>query len=82
MDNMITKEEKRGLPGTNYTYVNIGKTRMYGGEFNLKLKYHDLLLKNDKIVARLGMSYLNGTDITETKDLFKAGSPLDYVPPI
>ena len=81
MDNMITKEEKRGLPGTNYTYVNIGKTRMYGGEFNLKLKYHDLLLKNDKIVARLGMSYLNGTDITETKDLFKAGSPLDYVPP-
>ncbi len=81
MNDMITKEEKRGLPGTNYTYVNIGKTRMYGGEFNIKLKYNDLLLKNDKIVARLGLSYLNGTDLTETKDLLKSGSPLDYVPP-
>ncbi len=81
MNNMITKEEKRGLPGTNYTYVNIGETRMFGGEANLNIKYNGILSSNDKIVVRLGMAYLNGTDITETKGLFMDGEPLDYVPP-
>ncbi len=81
MNNMITKEEKRGLPGTNYTYVNVGKTRMFGGEANLNLQYIGILSSNDKIVARIGIAYLNGTDITETKGLFNEGEPLDYVPP-
>ncbi len=81
MNDMITKEEKRGLPGTNNTYVNVSKSRMFGGEANLNLKYQGVLSSNDKIVARIGMSYLNGTDITETNGLFTKGEPLDYVPP-
>ncbi len=81
MENMITKKEKGGLPGTNYTWVNIGRTRLYGGEVNIKLKYNRLFANNDKIVTRVGMAYLNGTNITETKGVFNDGTPLDYIPP-
>ena len=81
MDDMITKEEISGMPGTNYTYVNINRTRMFGGEADVKLNINEIFSNNDKLVLRAGFAYLNGTDITALKSVFDKGIPLDYVPP-
>jgi outer membrane receptor protein involved in Fe transport len=81
MNNMISKEEIYGMPGTNFTYVNIGKTRLYGGEINASLKLDKVLTKTDKMSVLMGMSYINGTDISESVDCWSTGVPLDYVPP-
>ena len=81
MNNMITKEEISGLPGTNFTYVNIGKTRLWGGEINGKLLFDKVLEENDHLSIQCGISYLNGTDVSESADYWSNGTPLNYVPP-
>jgi len=81
MNNMISKEEISGLPGTNFTYVNIGKTRLFGGEINGKLKFDRVLRNNDNFSIQCGISYLNGTDVSESEDYLSNGTPLNYVPP-
>lgn len=81
MNNMITKEEISGLPGTNFTYVNIGKTRLWGGEINGKLMFDKVLANNDNLSIQCGISYLNGTDVSESADYWSNGIPLNYVPP-
>ncbi|WP_372752443.1 TonB-dependent receptor domain-containing protein [Labilibaculum sp.] len=81
MSDMISKEEIYGLPGTNYTYVNIGKTRLFGGETSVKIKLSKLFRIDDKLSIRTGFAYLNGTDITDSQFAFDKGTPLDYVPP-
>ncbi|WP_282035960.1 TonB-dependent receptor [Saccharicrinis aurantiacus] len=81
MSNMITKEEIGGLPGTNFTYVNIGKTRMFGGELNVRYRQNNVFTKTDNFSAQVGIAYLNGTNVTDAKNYFSEGVPLDYVPP-
>ena len=79
MDNMISKTELRGLPGTNYKYVNIGKTLLCGGELNLHLPICDLNLfsKESKLNLTCGIAYLYGNDISNKEHI----EPLDYIPP-
>jgi iron complex outermembrane receptor protein len=81
MDDMITKEEVAGLPGTNFTYVNIGRTRLFGGEANGELKVEKLASNDDELRFRVGAAYLNGTDITGSSGVLSQGTPLNYVPP-
>lgn len=82
MDDMITKEEINGLPGTNYQYVNVGKTRLWGGEFRADLSLDHLLRSGDALQVSAGVAYLNGTDVSEADGYFANGTPLDYVPPV
>jgi len=82
MNDMISKEEIAGMPGTNYTYVNIGKTRMYGGEANVDFNFDNLLSGSDNLHWQIGLAYLNGTDVTDESSYWDSGVPLDYVPPL
>jgi outer membrane receptor for ferrienterochelin and colicin len=81
MDDMISKEEISGMAGTNYTYINIGKTRLFGGEVNCKLNFEKVFRNDDNLSVQCGVAYLNGTDVTESADYWSGGVPLDYVPP-
>ncbi len=81
LDNLISKEEIKGLPGTNYTYTNISKSRIYGGETQIGLNIKSCLKPNDVLKINVATAYLNGTDVTESSDIWSAGTPLDYVPP-
>ncbi len=82
MNDMITKEELGGTVGTNYTYVNIGKTRIFGGEIDASLTGEDILTQGDKVTLQAGVAYLNGTDVTDATSYWEGGTPLNYVPPI
>ena len=81
MNNMVTKEEIFGMPGTNYTYLNIGKTRLFGEETTFELSFKNTINKDDKLIISSGIAYLNGTDVTESADYLSKGTPLDYIPP-
>ncbi len=81
MDNMITKDEIKGMPGTNYEFVNIGKARLMGGEIVTDKPFNNLFSKNDALIISIGAAYLHGTDVTEPGDYLGNGTPLDYVPP-
>lgn len=81
MDDMITKEIFTGLPGTNYTYINVGKTRLFGGEVDVRLQFNGLLKPKDKLKIEMGVAYLNGTNITEEDNYWSEGTPLNYMPP-
>ena len=81
MDDMISKEEVRGLPGTNYQFTNIGKAQLWGGEAVASLPVKGLFSNNDKLSVMAGAAYLNGTEVTGNNDFFGHGIPLDYVPP-
>nr|WP_319397949.1 TonB-dependent receptor [uncultured Carboxylicivirga sp.] len=80
MDDMIARTELKGMVGTNFTYTNIGQTRIFGGEAQCNFHFKELLKTSDKLSLWLGFAYLNGTDITESAS-FKEGEPLDFVPP-
>ncbi|MFI3247855.1 MAG: TonB-dependent receptor [Rikenellaceae bacterium] len=82
MDNMVTKEELGGTVGTNYIYVNIGKSRIYGGEVNTELSVNQLFRPTDRITLQAGAAYLNGTDVTQSTNYWSEGTPLNYVPPL
>jgi outer membrane receptor protein involved in Fe transport len=82
IDNLISKEEITGMPGTNYQYVNIGKSRLWGGEITVGLPLTKVLSTHDKLRFSAGLAYLNGTDLTDEKGYFRKGTPLDYVPPL
>lgn len=62
MNNMISKEEIYGMPGNNYTYVNIGKSRLFGGEATIQFK--NIFNGNHDFSIQAGVAYLNGTDVT------------------
>lgn len=81
MDDMINKEEIFGMPGTNYQYTNVGKSRLWGGEFMAGLPCKNLFTHEDNMILSAGIAYLNGTNVSETDNYFDEGEPLDYVPP-
>ncbi len=82
MNNMISKEELGGTVGTNYIYVNIGKTRIFGGEVDASVTGRNLFSKSDILTLRVGVAYLNGTDVTDASGYLGGGTPLNYVPPL
>lgn len=82
MNNMISKEEVTGMPGTNYTYVNIGKTRLFGGEVSGVLNLNHIIKNTDHLNLSVGLAYLNGTDLSHSNSVLDDGTPLDYTPPL
>lgn len=81
MHDMISQEEVKGQPGTNFQYVNIGKTRLWGGELTMTIPVHELLFPDDRLAFTAGISYVNGTDVTRPDHYFSSGEPLDFIPP-
>lgn len=81
MNNMISKEEVKSMPGTTYRYVNIGRSRILGGEAVAILPVKNLLKHGDKLQFRMGMAWVNGTDVSHSDHYLDKGIPLDYVPP-
>lgn len=81
MNNMISKEEVKSMPGNTYRYVNIGRSRIFGGEAVATLLAKSLLKHGDKLQFRMGMAWLNGTDVSHSDRYLDKGIPLDYVPP-
>jgi len=82
MKGMITKEEIKGMPGTNYQYVNIGKSRLWGGEIELNGQFTNLLKTGDQLKVAAGIAYVNGSELSSTEDYWDPGTPLDYIPPL
>jgi len=80
-NNMITREEIKGMPGTNYQYVNVGRSRIYGGEAIANIPVKSILTPHDKVSVSLGLAWLNGTDVSTSHNFLGSGIPLDYVPP-
>ncbi|RKD90404.1 TonB-dependent receptor plug domain-containing protein [Mangrovibacterium diazotrophicum] len=81
MKDMITMDDVKGQPGTNFQYTNVGKARLWGGELMLTVPVQQLLQEEDELVFSAGASYLNGTDVSDGGDYFGEGEPLDFVPP-
>jgi outer membrane receptor protein involved in Fe transport len=81
MKDMVSKIEFKGQPGLNYQYINIGKTRLWGGEVSVTLPLRELLTSDDKLALTTALSYENGTDVTESNSFTDIGEPLSYVPP-
>ena len=81
IDDMITLEEVKGQPGTNFQYINIGRARLWGGEAGLSIPLDNLLLKHDKLNTTVAVAYVNGTDVSESAGFLDSGDPLDFIPP-
>lgn len=81
MNDMVSKKESKGQPGLNYQYVNIDKSRLWGGEVSMTLPLRDLFTYNDKLALTTAFSCENGTDVTESNSFTDKGEPLSYVPP-
>jgi|GEM_PF-5658460 len=81
VDNMISREEIKGMPGTNYQFTNLEKCRIWGGELSANLWLKNTIMGKDRLSASIGAAYLNGTDIGANAGLWAKGVPMDYVPP-
>ncbi len=81
INNMITREEIKGMPGTNYQYINVGRSRIFGGEAVVEIPIKSIVTPNDRVSVSLGLALLNGTDVSTSNDFLGSGVPLDYVPP-
>ena len=81
IDNMISREEVKGMPGTNYQFVNLDKCRIWGGELSVNTWFKNLISNNDKLSVMVGTAYLNGTHLDSGSNLWTTGVPMDYVPP-
>jgi outer membrane receptor protein involved in Fe transport len=81
IDDMITLEEVKGQPGTNFQYINIGQARLWGGEAILTIPLSNLILKNDRLNTSVAVAYVNGTDVSTSNGFLKTGEPLDFIPP-
>jgi outer membrane receptor protein involved in Fe transport len=81
VDNMIFREEIKGMPGTNYQFINLERSRIYGGEVSTNLWLRNIVSEKDKLTASWGVAYLNATNIETQKSLWSDGTPMDYVPP-
>ena len=81
LDNMISREEIKGMPGTNYQYINLERSRIFGGEITVSAWINNFVAKNDKLTAFMGVAYLNGTDLETKASLWADGVPMDYIPP-
>ena len=80
MDDMINLEEIKGQPGTNFQYINLGRTRLWGGEVVVKFPFHQVIMPHDKLDFAIGVAYVNGTNVTERHGYLKPGEPLDFIP--
>lgn len=80
-DDMISREEVRGTPGTVYTYTNIGKARLCGGEALVSLTLNDLLFTEDQLLFRVSGAIVSGRDLSNANEYFDRGDPLDFIPP-
>lgn len=81
MKDLITMDDVKGQPGTNFQYTNVGKARLWGGELMLTAPVQHLFQEKDELVFSAGASYLNGTDVSDKGDYLGGGEPLDFVPP-
>jgi outer membrane receptor protein involved in Fe transport len=81
LDNMISREEVKGMPGTNYQYINLERSRIFGGEITVSAWINNFVAQNDKLTAFMGAAYLNGTDLETKASLWADGVPMDYIPP-
>ncbi len=81
VDHMISREEIKGMPGTNYQFINLDRSRIFGGEVTSNLRVKNIVLEKDKLTATVGAAYLNGTNIGMQSSFWASGIPMDYVPP-
>lgn len=80
-ENMITKIETYGMPGTNYQLTNIEKARLWGGELTGKYTWNNIIKSKNRIEIQAGMAYTNGEDVSGSYTYFTSGTPLDFTPP-
>jgi outer membrane receptor protein involved in Fe transport len=81
VDNMISREEIKGMPGTNYQFINLDRSRIYGGEATANVWIKNIVSEKDRLTASCGVACLNATNIKADASLWSEGTPMDYVPP-
>jgi len=80
-EKMISRAELKGMPGTNYQFINLDRSRIYGGEINSTIKLKNLVYIDDKLLTSFGIALLNGSNIQQNDRLWADGTPMDYIPP-
>ena len=70
-----------GKKGVNYTYVNIGKAYIRGGELAVQYRLRNFLLMHTNIEWDGSVVYTRGDDVTNSKNWFSNGDPLTDIPP-
>jgi len=70
-----------GKKGINYTYYNIEKARIFGGELSLGAKINEFLSHNNSLNYNGTLVYTQGDNLTDASGWFGKGEPLRTIPP-
>jgi len=80
--NFIDKEIMTGKKGVNYTFVNIGKAYIRGGELALQYRVRNFLIMHTSIEWDGSVVYTKGDDVTHCNSWFSSGDALTDIPPL
>jgi outer membrane receptor protein involved in Fe transport len=70
-----------GKRGINYTYYNVDKARIFGGEFSLGAKFKPFFSPDNQMVYDGMFVYSQGDKLTDVSDWLGKGAPLRNIPP-
>ncbi len=70
-----------GHRGINYTYYNIDRTRIFGGEFSIGAKWKNFFHPDNTLIYNGSFVYTQGDKLTDTPNWFSTGVPLRTIPP-
>ncbi|MDD3079207.1 MAG: TonB-dependent receptor [Paludibacter sp.] len=70
-----------GKKGINYTYYNIDRARIFGGEFSLGTKWKSFLHPDNTLIYNGMFVYTQGDKLTDAPGWFSTGVPLRTIPP-
>lgn len=70
-----------GKKGINYTYYNIDRARIFGGEFSVGTKWKGFLHPDNVFIYNGMFVYAQGDKLTDATNWFSEGVPLRTIPP-
>lgn len=70
-----------GKKGINYTYLNIEKARIAGGELSLEYNLKNVFSPKNKLTYNSTYVFTIGDKLTDAPDWFSQGVPLRNIPP-
>jgi hemoglobin/transferrin/lactoferrin receptor protein len=70
-----------GKKGINYTYYNIDRARIFGGEFSVGAKWQEFFHPDNTLLYNGMFVYTQGDKLTDSPGWFSGGVPLRTIPP-
>lgn len=81
MEDFINQIETTNSDDYDYTYENIGKSRISGVELSGAYHFFDIFGSNSKLTLSSLTEYIYGVDVTGKDSYFTDGDPLHGIPP-